>query len=451
MRFRFLALALLCSIALSTGATPSPQTQPQTSPQSSPAALASTANADSTPPQTKKFTGYSLSPELYKKAKRLAAIRFSFHTFSFVFSLFALWLTLRLKWSAKFRDWAERATQRQFLRGLIYAPLFIATLTLLQLPLDLFNESLLKRYGISVQPWAAWAGDWGKSLLLSIVIGSMLILILFAVIRRSPRRWWLYFWIISIPISLAIFFVEPLVIDPMFSKFEPLSAKAPALIPQLERLTVRGGMPIPPDRMFWMLASDKTIFTNAYVTGFGATKRVVIWDTSIDKETTDGILLMFGHEMGHYVLFHIPKEMAIYLSLLLVLIYLGYRLAHWMLARWGKPWKIGSLGDWASLPLLFFILTALTFLATPVFNAISRHFEHEADRYGVEVIHGIVPSAQQAAARGFERSGELDLADPNPSAFMKFWMFDHPTRPERVHFVATYDPWAKGESPRYVH
>ncbi|HLK03161.1 MAG TPA: M48 family metallopeptidase [Candidatus Acidoferrum sp.] len=450
MRFRFLALALLCSIALSTGATPSPQTQPQTSPQSSPAALASTANADSTPPQTKKFTGYSLSPELYKKAKRLAAIRFSFHTFSFVFSLFALWLTLRLKWSAKFRDWAERATQRQFLRGLIYAPLFIATLTLLQLPLDLFNESLLKRYGISVQPWAAWAGDWGKSLLLSIVIGSMLILILFAVIRRSPRRWWLYFWIISIPISLAIFFVEPLVIDPMFSKFEPLSAKAPALIPQLERLTVRGGMPIPPDRMFWMLASDKTIFTNAYVTGFGATKRVVIWDTSIDKETTDGILLMFGHEMGHYALNHVPQELLFSSLLVFALLYLTYRSIGPLLARGATKWGVRGLDDWAALPAFLLLVAFFGFFAVVLATNVSRYYENQADVYSLEVTHGLVPDPGQACAASYQMYGEQVFVEPDPNPVNVFLFYDHPPVAERVHLCLTYDPWSQGRSPQFV-
>ena len=108
------------------------------------------------------------------------------------------------------------------------------------------------------------------------------------------------------------------------------------------------------------------------------------------------------------------------------------------------------LQDWASLPVLLFVITALAFLATPAFNGVSRHFEHEADRYGLEVIHGIVANPNQVAAHYFEKSGEKNLADPDPSTFDKVWFFDHPTRPERVHFVATYDPWSKGKEPEYV-
>jgi Zn-dependent protease with chaperone function len=100
--------------------------------------------------------------------------------------------------------------------------------------------------------------------------------------------------------------------------------------------------------------------------------------------------------------------------------------------------------------MLILVLTALTFVATPIFLGISRHFEHEADRYGLEVIHGIVPDQSNVAAEFFQKSGEINLADPNPSTLTKIWFFDHPTRPERVRFAATYNPWAKGEPPRYV-
>jgi STE24 endopeptidase len=189
---------------------------------------------------------------------------------------------------------------------------------------------------------------------------------------------------------------------------------------------------------------------NAYVTGYGASKRVVVWGNTIAKATVPETLFVFGHEMGHYVLLHIPKEIAIDAAILLFLLYLGYRLANWMLAHCETQWAIRDLGDWASLPALSFLISLLAFFATPVFNGVSRHFEHEADRYGLEVIHGIVANPNQVAAHYFEKSGELNLSDPDPNWFTKAWFFDHPTRPERVHFVATYDPWSKGKEPVYV-
>jgi STE24 endopeptidase len=435
-----LFLCVFCSSPLTAQTAQSPQSS------------APVAAIDKAPPQSpaKKFTGYSLSPELYKKAKRLAAIRFAFRIFSFLFSLFAPWLFLRLKWSVRFRDWAEKVSRNRTLQSLIFAPLFAVTFSLLRLPLDLFNESLLKRYGISVQPWSAWTGDWFKGLVLTVIMGTLLVRILFAVIRSSPQRWWLYFWAISIPISLAIFFVQPLVIDPMFSKFEPLSAKAPALIPQLQRLTVRGGMPIPPERMFWMLASDKTIYTNAYVTGFGATKRVVVWDTSIDKETTGGILLMFGHEMGHYALNHIPEGLVFSSLLLFVLLYLTYRFIGPLLSRNAAKWGVRSLDDWAALPALVLVVTFGGFFASVVGTNFSRYQENEADIYSLEVTHGYVSDPGQACAASYQMYGEQVFAEPDPNPVNVFLFYDHPPVADRVHLCLTYDPWSKGEPPEFV-
>src|SRR4029077_1747915 len=300
-------IAILSQLAAPSGAMPQPHHAPSQAATPPSANTTPLAAAPAPPEPARKITAYTLPPALYAKAKTLGTIRFAFRLFSFFFALFALWLILRTKLSATFRNWAEAATRFRFLQALIYTPLFALAFALLQLPLDLFNESLLKRYGISVQPWPSWTADWAKAELLTMLIGSIFAWILFTVIRFSPRRWWFYFWTISIPISLFIFFLQPVVIDPLFNQFAPLSAKAPELIPQLERITLRGGMPIPPERMFWMLASDKTIYPDAYVTGIGATKRVVIWDTSLTKETTGGILTMFGHEMGHYALHHVWK------------------------------------------------------------------------------------------------------------------------------------------------
>ena len=154
--------------------------------------------------------------------------------------------------------------------------------------------------------------------------------------------------------------------------------------------------------------------------------------------------------MGHYVLGHIPKEIAINLLLLLVLFYIGYRLANWLVARYGERWGIRDLDDWASLPLLALILSVLTFLATPAFNAVSRHYEHQADQYGLEVIHGLVPDAPHTAAHAFQILGERSLDYPYVGKFLEFWAWDHPTIRDRMIFVQTYDPWGEGKQPEFV-
>jgi Zn-dependent protease with chaperone function len=393
---------------------------------------------------------YAPPPAEYARAKAYSNARYRQIFIGALYGFLVLLVILRWRVAPAFRDLAERASSHRFVQLVVFAPLILLTIAVLEIASDIWDESLSRAYGLSVQTWGAWTRDWILNQVITLIVETLLVGILYFAIRRSPRRWWFYFWLASIPILLALFFLEPIVIDPLFYKFTPLQTVQPVLLSEMQKVVHRGGMEIPADRMFVMNASSKQTGLNAYVTGLGASKRVVVWDNTIAHATIPETLAVFGHEMGHYVLLHIPKEISIDAAILLFLLYIGYRLSNWMLARWGAQWGIRDLQDWASLPVLLFVITALAFLATPAFNAVSRHFEHEADRYGLEVIHGIVPNENQVAAHFFEKSGELNLADPDPSTFIKIWFFDHPTRPERVHFAATYDPWSKGEEPKYV-
>jgi STE24 endopeptidase len=301
-----------------------------------------------------------------------------------------------------------------------------------------------------VQTWPSWIADWAKSQCLTIVIGSFIAWLLYAVTRKSPRRWWLYFWILSVPLFLFGFFITPYVIDPMFHSFEPLAQKAPELIGPLQSVTRRAGHEIPPERMFWMRASDKTIVSNAYVTGFGASKRIVIWDTAIAQETTDGILTIFGHELGHYVLNHVWKGLAFACAVSFILLFLGYRTIGWLLAHYASRWEIRGLEDWASFPALLLLFSLFGVAANVAGNALSRYDENQADIYSIEVTHDIVPDAGQVSAQSFQKFGEAVLVDPHPNPVNVFLFFDHPTVAYRIHLFVTYDPWSKGESPQFV-
>ena len=396
------------------------------------------------------ITDFSPPPDVAAKA---AAYRGALHQHFFVgtlYGLVALLFVLYRRFAATYRDWAERASRRRFLQVLIFAPLTLITLAVVNLPRSVWDQMLELRFGRSVQRWGSWWSDWVTSQVILLIVGTLLVWVLYAVIRRSPRRWWLYFWLASLPLIALTFLVQPLVIDPLFFKFKPLADNHPDLVMQVEQVVHHGGMEIPAARIFEMNASTKTTELNAYVAGWGASKRAVIWDTTLTKATSQETLFVFGHEMGHYVLRHIPQLISMIALLLLVLFYISYRLAGGMLAGWGERWRIRGVDDWASLPMLLLLLSVLVFLATPAFNAIGRHYEHEADQYGMEVIHGIVPNSNQVAAHYFEKSGEINLNDPAPSEWVKVWFYDHPTRPERVHFVATYDPWSKGEKGKFV-
>jgi Zn-dependent protease with chaperone function len=444
-RTRFLPLLLLFASALGTlhAQTNSASGAEQ------PSATAATSSTDAATAST-PIVEYAPPPAEYARAKAYSNTRYRHFFINALYGFLLLLVVLRWRLAPAFRDLAERASARRGLQLIVFAPLILLTLAVLGIPSDIWDQSLQRAYGLSVQSWGPWLRDWIVNQAVTLIVGTLLVAILYAVIRRSPRRWWFYFWLASIPVLLALFFLQPIVIDPLFYTFKPLQTEQPVLLSEMQKVVHRGGMEIPADRMFVMNASSKQTGLNAYVTGFGASKRVVVWDNTIAKATIPETLFVFGHEMGHYVLLHIPKEISIDAAILLFLLYVGYRLANGMLARWGAQWGIRYLRDWASLPALYFVITVLAFFATPAFNGVSRHFEHEADRYGLEVIHGIVPDSNQVAAHYFEKSGETNLSDPDPSTFIKVWFYDHPTRPERVHFVATYDPWSKGKAPRYV-
>ncbi len=448
---RFLFCALLLTLSPGPGLSARQQpSSPSNTVQNSVSAAAAAASFASPQASEKKVAAYTLPPDVYRKAHQLSRIAFWGLLVSFFWTAAALLLFLKFRLGPKYRDMAGRATAVRFLQAAIFAPSFLFTLAILNFPLDIAAEYILRKYGISVESWGSWAWDWTKGQLISFVIGIILIWILYAVIRMSPRRWWFYFWLVSIPLGLFYIFLTPLLIDPLFHKFEPLAQKTPALTASLEQMVQRAGQYIPPERMFWMGAGEKTTALNAYVTGIGASKRVVVWDTTIAKMTTPQIVFVAGHEMGHYVLNHIPKGLTFFAGLLFVFFYMGYRFVGWILLRWGPGWGIRSLDDWASLPLLLLLLTVLLYLASPVISAASRHFEHQADQYGLEVTHGLTPDSSQVAAQSFQILGEVDLEDPDPYPAFIFMYYDHPPIRDRVRFALTYDPWSKGEQPEFV-
>jgi STE24 endopeptidase len=202
--------------------------------------------------------------------------------------------------------------------------------------------------------------------------------------------------------------------------------------------------------MFWMDAAEKTTALNAYVTGLGASKRIVVWNTTIAKMNTPQIVFVAGHEMGHYVLNHIWKGIAFAAVFLFVIFWLAAKIIGGVLARSGSKWGIRGLDDWASFPALMLLLTIFFFVASPVFNAQSRYVEHQADQYGLEVTHGLTPDSSQIAAQAFQVLGEVNLSDPDPIPLDVFLFYSHPPIADRVRFALTYNPWANGGTGEFV-
>lgn len=393
---------------------------------------------------------YSLPPDKLQKSYPLYLISGVLYFVTTVWVFLVLYGMLRMRFGAYLRDLAVRVSRFRVVQAAIVMSLFFLVIQVAQLPFDLYQHHISLQYGLSLQHWGSWFGDWAKNLVLVLLGATIAGWGLYAALGRSPRRWWFYFWRGTIPFVVFVIFLQPIWIDPLFNKFEPLTGPHPDLVGELERVVHRAGMEIPPERMFEMKASAKTTELNAYVTGLGSTKRVVVWDTTMQHLTTPQTMFVFGHEMGHYVLGHIPKMLIIFLLLLLGLYYIGFRLAHWLVERYGKAWGIRELSDWASFPLLFLLFSLLLFLATPVANGISRHYEHQADQYGLEVVHGLIPDSGRSAAQAFQILGERSLDYPYVSKFAEFWLWSHPPIRDRVIYAQTYDPWEAGQSPEFV-
>ena len=408
------------------------------------AAPATSAPSHAQPPRPPAT--YTLTPE--RRAQAIAYSR-TLYILYFVGTLLSLGIYLIL-WRARiavtFRDWARKVSPRHFVQCLIFVPLFAATATLLNLPLEFYASYVLgHRFGLSTQGLASWFSDWGKALLVVAVLGVIVAWIFYAVVRRSPRRWWFYFWLATIPLVLAFILVEPYIIEPLFYKFTPLERTQPALVERIEAMLKHAGLSVPPDHIFEMDASSRTKEVNAYVSGMGSSKRVVVWDTTLKAMGPDELLLVLGHETGHYALYHIPKEVALDEAVALLLFFLGFVAVNWLVARVGPRTGVEGIGDLASLPLVLIVLTLLVFLSDPAVNGISRYFEHQADQFGLEVAHGIVPDPNAAEVHALQVLGEVDLSDPDPSSFIKFWLYTHPPLDERIRFAATYKPWAEGK------
>jgi STE24 endopeptidase len=416
----------------------------------SPAVPSLTQSAPSAAQEPAKKGEYTLSHERYEKAVSYSRASYTMYFVSVGLNVLALAVFLRLGIAARFRDWAESVSDRRWVQALVFVPLLVLTVDVVALPLRIYGHILSLRYEMSVQSWGSWTLDWGKEQVLMAGFGLIFALILSALIPRSPRRWWLYLWFAALPVVMIIIFISPWFIDPLFNKFEPLQASNPDLVAAIEILTRHAGVPIPPDRMFLMRASEKTNAVDAYVTGLGASKRVVIWDTTIQKATPDETLFIVGHELGHYVLGHIWKGFLFASALLLIGFYALFRALHWVLGRWGGEWRIYGPEDWAAFAVLLLLVEIGMFLVAPVANGFSRMQEHAADVYGLEVTHGIIPDSSEVAAQSFQVLGEVDLADPNPPEFITFWLYSHPPLADRLVFAHSYDPWSKGESPKYV-
>lgn len=393
---------------------------------------------------------YSLPPAQEALARHLAHIRLALHFGLEMGVLLALWLLLEsglARWLAQI---AMRMSKRAWMQTAWFALGVLLVFNLMVfLPMNAMGHGASLQAGISIQGWLSWLRDEAVATLLMVAVAVPILVFGLWLLMRSPRRAWLWFWLASIPVILLGALILPEVVEPLFDHFEPLTATHPELVVQFERVVARTGTRIPPQRMYLMQASAKGNGLNAYVSGIGPTKRIVVWDTTADRMPKDEILFILAHESGHYVLHHLAWGIGMGIAGTLLLLWLMMVLSEWLLRILGPRWRIGSITELQGLVVLLLALAMLETLSEPVGNTISRAIEHQADVYGQEAIHGIVLDPQRSAVAAFQQLGLAWLEDPEPNPLVVFWTYDHPSIQSRAEFAARYNPWMPGKSPRY--
>jgi len=340
----------------------------------------------------------------------------------FLYTILVMRLLLRLRSSAKMRNFAGRITRSRFLQPAVYWIQFIIAVALLTFPLTVYEAYYREhKYGLLNQTFGPWVREQLIMLAVNIVLGAIFLTVLFWVVRRVGKNWWAWSAVVAIILQAFVGLIAPVYIFPLFNTYKKLE-DARVRDPILSMARANG---IPANEVYEFDASRQSNRVSANVSGFASTLRISLNDNLLKRCTLPEIETVMGHEMGHYVLNHTYKG----LVMLGVLFVIGFAFLNWgidfALARWGEQWGIAGITDVAVLPVAIAVIAIYFFLMTPVTNTITRTMEFEADMYGLN-------AAQQpdGEANVDLMLGEYRKLDPGP--IEEFIFFDHPSGRTRI-------------------
>ncbi|HWU77574.1 MAG TPA: M48 family metallopeptidase [Rhodanobacter sp.] len=340
-----------------------------------------------------------------------------------VVALAVAWLLLGTRLSARMRNLAERMTRLRWLQTAIYAVQYILLTSLLTLPWNLYEGFFREhQYGLSNLTLGGWLGEQAKGLLVGLILGTLALVIIYAVIRRATRTWWL--WGAGVAIVFAIFVatIAPVYISPLFNTYKSL----PDSPLKLEILSMARANGIPATDVYWFDASRQSKRISANVSGMFGTTRISLNDNLLHRSTPEEVKAVLGHEMGHYVLNHVYKGIVFFG----IIIVLGFAFVRWGFGwaerRWGGRWGLRGVGDVAGLPLIAVLFSIFMFFLTPVNNTITRTMEAEADAFGLNAARQPDGFAQAAV-----QLSEYRKMHPGPVE--EFLFYDHPSGWQRIH------------------
>ncbi len=331
-------------------------------------------------------------------------------------------LLLQMRWSAAMRNLAEKLTRFKPLQTGFYWVEYLVVSSVLGSPLAVYEGYYREhQYGLATQTFVPWMYDQFKTLLVGLVLGGVLLVLLFGVVRRLQRTWWIWGAVLTEVFLIIVVLITPVYLMPLFNTIRPLND--PKVTQPILSMARANG--IPAREVYEVDASKQTTRISANVSGFANTMRITLNDNLLRRGSPEEIQAVTGHEMGHYVLNHIYKD----LEFLLIVSVTGFGFLRWSLdwclARWGARWDIRGIGDPAVLPLVVLLASIFLFVLTPVSNTQTRTDEHEADMYGINASRQPDGFAQAAI-----HLGEYRKMKPGP---VEEWIFfDHPSGYHRI-------------------
>ncbi len=341
----------------------------------------------------------------------------------FLYSVGVMLIFLETGLSAKLRDSAERLTSILRIRTFLYAVAFIVITAVLTFPMTVYEDFFREHeYGLSNQNFGSWFRDQLVGLCVAIILGGIVLVALFTIVRKLPRTWHIWGAAACVVFLIVAMLIGPVFIAPLFNTYTPLQ-NTPI---KAEILSLARENGIPATDVYQVNASRQSKRVSANVSGAFGTERITLNDNLLNRCSPQAILSVMGHEMGHYVLHHLYNAVFFFIIVIAILFGVLRWALNWSLARWGARWQIRGIGDVAVLPLAVLILSVLGFLFTPIGNTYTRTQEYEADIFGLN------------AARQPDGEAEADLLlgeyrklDPGP--IEEFVFFDHPSGRTRIY------------------
>jgi Zn-dependent protease with chaperone function len=341
----------------------------------------------------------------------------------FLYGIAVALLLLNLRWSARMRDLAERVTRFKPVHTFAYWLQYLVLTTILVFPLTVYEDYFREhKYGLATQTLGPWMGDQMRGLGVNLVLGGLLAMLLFGVVRRLPRTWWIWGAVVTTLFLIFVSLIAPVFIFPIFNKVTRLDD--PKIVDPILSMARANG--IPAKNVYEIDASRQTTRMSANVSGFANTMRITLNDNLLRRGSPEEIQAVMGHEMGHYVMNHIYKGIMFSLIVTVVAFACLRWALDWTLQRWGEKWQIRGVGDTAVLPLVVLLVSIFSFVTTPVMNTFTRTQEYEADMYGLNTSRQPDGAAQAAI-----HLGEYRKMSPGP---IEEWIFfDHPSGRNRIY------------------